>query len=173
MASGQTVIVNGFDSDSDDKTVILQQSTQSQETTPQTALVVPLKLREQVIGTITLYEARHQRPWLEEEIALAEAVAEQAALTVETLRLMDETQRRAARERLVGEIAGQVRSSLDPDTILKTTVRELGRALGAEQTSVEMIAPSERRQGDGRMPGEDLAREKAASRRGRRHYGEE
>ena len=104
----------------------------------QAVLVVPLKLREQVIGTMTLHETRYQRPWTAEQVNLEEAIAEQVALTVENLRLMDETQRRATRERLVGEIAGQVRASMDPDTILKTTVRELGRALGAQLATVEI-----------------------------------
>jgi GAF domain-containing protein len=123
---------------------------------PQAALVVPLKLRGQVIGTVALHETGQQRPWTAEEIALAETVAEQVALTAENLRLMDETQRRAARERLVGKIAGQVWASLDPDMILRTTVRELGRALGAELATVEITGPS--RDGGG-AHGEQFAHE--------------
>ena len=69
---------------------------------------------------------------------------------------MDETQRRAARERLVGKIAGQVWASLDPDTILRTMVRELGHALGAELTTVEITGP--RRDGGG-AHGEKFAHE--------------
>jgi GAF domain-containing protein len=120
----------------------------------QAALVVPLKLRGQVIGTVALHETAQQRPWTAEEIALAESVAEQVALTAENLRLMDETQRRAAREQLVSRIAGQVWASLDPDTILRTTVRELGRALGAERATVEITGPG--RDGDGAY-GEEFA----------------
>ena len=118
----------------------------SKGTAPQSALVVPIKLRGQVIGTMALHETDQQRLWTAKEIELAETIAEQVALTVENLRLMDETQRRAAHERLVSEIVSRVWSSLDPDTILKTTVRELGRALGAELATVEMIGPG----GDGR-----------------------
>ena len=72
---------------------------------------------------------------------MAETIAEQTALTIENLRLLEETQRRAAQERLVSEIAGQVRASLNPDTVLKTTIRELGRALGAEVASIEIMPP--------------------------------
>jgi GAF domain-containing protein len=137
----------------------------SKGTAPQSALVVPIKLRGQVIGTMALHETDQQRLWTAKEIELAETVAEQVALTVENLRLMDETQRRAAHERLVSEIVSRVWSSLDPDTILKTTVRELGRALGAELATVEMIGPG----GDGRStPGVEPERPGAA-RRGRRN----
>jgi len=135
----------------------------SKSTAPQSALVVPIKLRGQVIGTMALHETDQQRLWTAKEIELAETVAEQVALTVENLRLMDETQRRAAHERLVSEIVSRVWSSLDPDTILKTTVRELGRALGAELATVEMIGPG----GDGRStPGVEPERP------GRRTQGE-
>jgi GAF domain-containing protein len=106
----------------------------------QTVLVVPLKLRGQVIGTLSLHETRRRRPWTAAQIAMAETIAEQVALTIENLRLMDEAQRRAAREQLISEIGGQLRASLDPDTILMTTVRELGSVLGAEMVSVELTA---------------------------------
>ena len=55
----------------------------------------------------------------------------------------DETQRRAAHEQLVGQIPSQVRSSLDPEAILQTTGRELGRALGATLVAVEVTGPDE------------------------------
>jgi GAF domain-containing protein len=112
--------------------------TSRQAAPPQNALVVPLKLRGQVIGTMALHETGHQRPWTAEEIALAESVAEQVTLTVENLRLMDETQRRAARERLIGEVTGRVRQTLDMETILKTAVNEIGRTLGLAALEVRL-----------------------------------
>lgn len=112
--------------------------TSRQAAPPQTALVVPLKLRGQVIGTMALHETGHQRPWTAEEIALAESVAEQVTLTVENLRLMDETQRRAARERLIGEVTGRVRQTLDMETILKTAANEIGRTLGLAALEVRL-----------------------------------
>ncbi len=105
------------------------------------SMIMPLKLRGQVIGTITVCDPRSRRRWTEAEINMAETIAEQTALTIENLRLLEETQRRAAQERLVSEIAGQVRASLNPDTVLKTTIRELGRALGAEVASIEIMPP--------------------------------
>ncbi len=109
------------------------------------ALVVPLKLREQIIGTIALHETDHQRQWTGDDISMAETIAEQVSLTIDNLRLFEQIQRRATQERLVSEIASRVRASLDPDTILKTTVRELGRVLGAQLTAVEITGPIEAR----------------------------
>jgi GAF domain-containing protein len=102
------------------------------------ALVAPIMLRGEIIGALGIHDDDSARQWTNDEITFVEAVAERMALAAENLRLLDEAQRRAARERLVSEISGQVRASLDPDTILKTTVRELGRVLGAESATIEM-----------------------------------
>jgi GAF domain-containing protein/HAMP domain-containing protein len=104
-------------------------------------LSVPIKVRGQVVGVLDTYKPGEADPWTQEEISTLEAVANQLGVTLEGARLYRETQRRAARERLVGEIAGQMRGSMDPDAILKTTVQELGRALKAEVVSVEMTGP--------------------------------
>ncbi|OQY21623.1 MAG: hypothetical protein B6I35_08045 [Anaerolineaceae bacterium 4572_32.2] len=104
----------------------------------QTALVVPLKLREQIIGTMTLHETRRQRPWDAGEIAMSETIAEQVALSVENLRLMDEVQRRAARERLVGEISDQMQRATDMGSLLRITAEELNRVLGGSRAYVRL-----------------------------------
>jgi len=125
-------------------------STSSGRGSGQAALVAPISLRGQVIGALGLQETEGGRQWTDDEIALIEAIADQMALAIENARLIEATQRRAERERLIAEISARVRASLDPDTILKTTVQELGRVLGAERTLVE-IAGS--RRGDGRPTG--------------------
>lgn len=117
--------------------------------TPQAALVVPLKLRGQVIGTLALHETRRQRPWTAEEVALAENVTEQVALAIENLRLMDETQRRAARERLISGITDQMQRATDMEALLRITAEELNRALGGSRTFVRMGTKAEFTDGDG------------------------
>jgi GAF domain-containing protein/methyl-accepting chemotaxis protein len=103
-------------------------------------LVTPIALRGVVIGALGI-QTDQDRQWTADEIALINAVAERMAVAADNLRLLDETQRRAARERLVGEIASRVRTSMDPDTILKTTVQELGRALGTRMAAVQVTGP--------------------------------
>ncbi len=103
-------------------------------------LLIPIKVREQVVGTVGLKKPDGADEWSKGEVDLAENLIEQMNLALESARLYEDTQRRAARERMVSEITGRMRASLDPDTILKTTVRELGRALGAKLTSIEMTS---------------------------------
>jgi len=95
------------------------------------------------IGVLGFHREQAAGRWRPEEIAAAETVAERLALAVENARLLEEAQRRAARERLIAEISTRLRASLDPDTVLKTTVQELGRALRARWVAVEVTGPSQ------------------------------
>ena len=105
-------------------------------------LAVPVKLRGVAVGVLGFHREQEAGPWRPEEVAMAEAAAERLALAVENARLLEETRRRAAREQRVAEISTRLRASLDPDTILKTTVRELGQALRARWVAVEVTGPS-------------------------------
>jgi GAF domain-containing protein len=98
------------------------------------AVEFPLILRDQVIGRISLDMDRDAL--LPEDTKLIEQVTTQAALAMENVRLLEETQRRAGQERLVAEIVQKARSSTDVETILRTTLSELGRALGAEDGQI-------------------------------------
>lgn len=114
-----------------------------EDSTSQAALVVPLKLRGQVIGTMVLHETRHQRRWTAEDTAMAETIAEQVALTVENLRLTRETQRRAAREQLVGEVADQMQRATDMGALMRITAEGLNRVLGGSRAFVRMGTKAE------------------------------
>jgi GAF domain-containing protein/HAMP domain-containing protein len=111
-------------------------------------LALPITVAGKVVGVLDTYKPGDSGPWTDEEIDTLESLAEQLGISLESARLYRETQRRAAREQLVGEIAGRLRASMDPDVILKTTVQELGQVLDAELTSVEMGIRSD---GDGSL----------------------
>ncbi|MBN1261851.1 MAG: GAF domain-containing protein [Anaerolineae bacterium] len=104
------------------------------------ALVAPSTSRGHTLGAVGVH-AEPDHAWTEDEIALVEAVAERLALAAENLRLLDETQRSAARERLVGDIATQMRQSLSVDTVLQTVARELGSLPGVQEAAVHIDFP--------------------------------
>lgn len=115
------------------------------------ALVAPIMLRDHPLGALGVRIAEGRQSWSEEEITLVEAVAEQFALAADNLRLVEATQRRAARERLVGEINANIRSQLEVETVLERALTELGKALDADQAAAYLgtadeISPAERRQ---------------------------
>jgi len=94
------------------------------------ALIVPVMLAGQPIGALGIQAEEGKRQWSAEEVALAEAIGEQFALAAENLRLVDETQRRAVRERLTGEITARMRETLDIETVLNRAANEIGQRLG-------------------------------------------
>jgi GAF domain-containing protein len=71
---------------------------------------------------------------------LIKAVAERVALSVENARLFEESTKRAERERLVSDITTKIRSTNDPEVMIRTAIQELQQALGA--TRVEIIPQS-------------------------------
>ena len=137
---------NGRDGAANERAVAIDSAPSDPEAEPvasQTVLAVPLKLRGQVIGALSLHETRRRRSWTAAEIGMAETIAEQVALTVENLRLMDEAQRRATRERLVGEVTARVRESLDLDTVLQSAAREISEALDLYDVTIHLGVDAE------------------------------
>lgn len=96
------------------------------------ALAAPISLRDQVIGALGIHDEDQDRRWTEDEIALVETIAERMGIVAETLRLLEETQRRAARERLTREITDQIRGALTVDEAVQRALQHLGQALEAD-----------------------------------------
>jgi GAF domain-containing protein len=94
------------------------------------SIAVPIKLRGQTIGMLDVRSQKGQREWTQDEITLLEAAAERAALGLETARLVESAQRRASRERTIGDISSKIGAVSDLETIMQTAVEELGRRIG-------------------------------------------
>jgi GAF domain-containing protein/HAMP domain-containing protein len=103
-----------------------------------TVLVAPIVLRGQPIGALGFRQVEGNRKWSAEDVALAETIAEELALALENTRLLEETQRRAAREQLIGQVTARMRESLDLETILKTAAGEMRQALGLDKFVVRL-----------------------------------
>jgi len=123
------------------QTLTFTQPIQQEETdglTTGTALVTPIMLRGEVIGTLSICRESDKRPWTDEERDLVEAVAERLALAAENQRLYEDSQRRAARERTVGEIATRIRETLDVETVLRTATEEIYNGLGLDEIVIHL-----------------------------------
>ncbi len=104
------------------------------------ALSVPLALRDQIIGEISL---EGDADWTEDDQSWVEAVATQAALAIENARLLEESQQVALQERLVAEITGKIWSSTTIEGILQTAIAELGRTLSANEAIITLNTDEE------------------------------
>jgi GAF domain-containing protein len=114
-------------------------------------MALPLIARGQAVGAMTV-QSEEQAAFSDEDIAVLQTMADQVANAIENARLLEETQRSADRERLVGEITARMRETLDMDTVLKTAIREMGDTLGLAKIEVRLmdeIARPENGHGEG------------------------
>jgi GAF domain-containing protein len=72
-------------------------------------LAIPVSVRGKAIGVLDIHKSKEAGEWTPEEMALAERVSDQLGLAMESARLYQDTQRRAARERLASEVTARIR----------------------------------------------------------------
>jgi GAF domain-containing protein len=99
-------------------------------------LAIPLQVRDQVIGALGFTKGRAGEEWTAEEKELLQALVQQLGVALESAQLFEETQQRAARDRMLGEVTSRIRETLDVDTVLQTAVREMREALGITEVEV-------------------------------------
>jgi GAF domain-containing protein len=109
-----------------------------------TALAVPLRVRGEPIGVLEFYDQDTGRAWSQDERALVEALADQAALALENARLFEDTQARAQREQMINVITARIRTSTDMETILKTTAEELTRVFSLSRARIRLTPGEDR-----------------------------
>jgi GAF domain-containing protein len=110
------------------------------ETEDKHPLAVPVKVRGNVVGMLDTYKPSEAGEWTPEETRLLEALAEQVGVALESARLYRDAQRRAAHERLVGEITDKMRRAADIDILMETTIREIATALDVPNAFVQFSA---------------------------------
>jgi GAF domain-containing protein len=128
---------NGYIYD-DGKVTPLAKAKKKTRFTGKNSLSTSLLLRGQVIGVLEIQPKENNRTWSDNEIALVNAAAERAALALENARLLHDAQRRAAREQTIGIIATAISASSDVDSILRTTVQEVGNQIGNTDVIFEL-----------------------------------
>jgi len=102
-------------------------------------LDVPLVLRGQKIGKLSLQRKSDVQGWTSQEEVVANEVATQAALALENIRLVERTRQRASREQAVASIAARIRETLDLETVLRTSAREIQSALNLQEAEVRLL----------------------------------
>jgi len=103
----------------------------------ESTLVVPVKLRGQVIGVLNIKASKNEHQWSFDEIGLAEVISERLALALENARLLQDSQNRAAKEQAISEITTKISGSINMRNILQTAVEELGHALPGSEVIIE------------------------------------
>ncbi|HNH26156.1 MAG TPA: GAF domain-containing protein, partial [Anaerolineales bacterium] len=106
--------------------------------TGEPTLVVPIKLRDQIIGVMHIKAPSKDRLWTQDETNLVEAVSERLSLALENARLIQESQRQVIKEQTITEITSRIGSSINLDNVLLTAVEELGRNIPGSEVTIKL-----------------------------------
>ena len=105
-------------------------------------LAVPIKLREETIGVLHISTPQKAR-WAEDDIDIAEAVADHLALAIENARLFQASANRAARERIVSDISSKIGGNIYIKNILQIAAQELSQALYGSDVLIQIQPPNQ------------------------------
>jgi GAF domain-containing protein len=103
-------------------------------------LVAPISLRDQTLGSLMLRREPEQDPWSPQEQAMVEEVSTQIAQALEYARLLEETQRRATRERLISDASTRIGEWLDVRRVLQTAADEMYQVLDLKKIEIRLMA---------------------------------
>lgn len=108
----------------------------------ESTIYVPILVRGQTIGILKLARPDHAQ-WTPDETQTAETIADQMSSALESARLFDSAQRRAAKEQALGEITSKISASTNMHNVLQTAVEELGRALPGSEVIIQFQSGGE------------------------------
>ncbi len=99
-------------------------------------VAVPIKLRGQTIGVITL---KLKEDFDATTIPTVELATERLAAAMESARLYEEARLRADREQSISRVTSAISASTEYEQILQTTVREIGNILGDSEVAIQIL----------------------------------
>jgi len=102
----------------------------------QVALAIPLISSGQVLGVVE-WQFPAER-MTDATRQLARSLVSRLSITMDTIRLLERTERLAERERLVNQVSGQIAVEPNVPHILQTAVEQLSQILGTSQVNIQL-----------------------------------
>jgi GAF domain-containing protein len=137
VKTGQTEIITGWDERFD------REIFEAEGHGNWVRVFTPITLRQENIGLVEVGFNKNTKQIIQEtQIRLLRAFIDQTALALDNAQRYEASQRAARREALIKEITTKVRASTNVDTILQTTVKEVGDALGSKRAYVHLVSPT-------------------------------
>lgn len=126
------------------------------EETDATVLSIPIRIRGEVIGLITLEDKENNREWQDEELAAMATISDQIGQALENARLLEKTLERAEREKRVLEITAKIRSSSNTDEMISVALEELKRSLHVSAAHIILPKTQEKKFNTNILPPFDI-----------------
>ena len=104
-------------------------------------IVLPIKLRGQKVGVV---HVKLKEGHDENTISTIELAIERLASALESARLHEEARIRADREQAISQITTAISSSTEFESILQTTVREIGSVFNDTEVTIQILDETDR-----------------------------
>jgi GAF domain-containing protein len=138
LKTGQTEIIAGWDDRFDRETF------EAEGHADWVRVFTPITLRQENIGLVEAgFNKTADAEIKDAHLRLLRAFIDQTALALDNAQRYETSQRVAQREAQIKEIIAKVRASTDLDTILQTTVKEVGDAIGGKRSYVHLISSTD------------------------------
>ena len=98
----------------------------------------PIILRGATLGSLNIDMGEGSEEHTAEEKNLIQTVADRLALALESARLLESSQKAAAKEQTIGEITGKISASINLRNVLQTAVEELGRSIPGSEVVIKL-----------------------------------
>ena len=102
----------------------------------QASLSVPIQIGDRLWGAIVIHQCRGPRQWQEIEMVLLERLSAYLGAKLQRDDFNERLQQKTLSDRTVDKTIERIRQSLDLDTLFRSTVREVRRALNADRVGV-------------------------------------
>jgi GAF domain-containing protein len=113
----------------------LEQRVTTRDTGDRAITAVPIILRGELLGVIEV-EGENLRD--EDVVEMVQAVAQNLAITLDSVRLLEEVQTVAAQEQRISAIVDRYQSASSVDELMKVTLEELAQTLGADEGTIRL-----------------------------------
>jgi putative methionine-R-sulfoxide reductase with GAF domain len=105
-------------------------------------LNIPIWVRGQPLGFME-FRTPTERPWDNRSLELARIISQRLALSLENIRLFEQAQSSAIRERIINRVVSQLQGHSDLDSLLSIAAQQFSSATGAIRTRVQLLTDSE------------------------------
>ena len=105
-----------------------------------TALSVPILKGDDLLGVVGIYTLEEIRPFTDKQIALVETFADQAAIAIDNVRLLDELRQSLQQQTATADVLKIIsRSTFDLKSVLNTLLESAARLCEADMASVPRL----------------------------------
>jgi|GEM_PF-1064335 len=108
-------------------------------------ITFPIYTKEQLVGSVFLWESRPERVLEQDETALIQAIVQQVALAFENAQLFRAEEQRRQEAELLAELSEYLASTLDLDEVLSRIVKSVrGYVREVHNSSISLLEPDSR-----------------------------